>query len=182
MKIINKTRFDTAILRRLLVQLFRWNVKAGNPRVSRPRVTIKYLRGRRHANSIGGYAWLDSNMMTMRMPRSPIANVRRFCMVAFHEMGHLNGHNHREGMCDALYYQMADEFLAASDWNDLIVEKVETPKVVPNKFMLKFERAAEMVLKKQRDFNRAKNALKKWMNKQKYYQNRLAVAAKQVDK
>lgn len=171
MKIINHTHWNTADLRRIIVQVAQDELTPEERK--HMVVTVKYNR-QKDNGYCSGHAWLLSYSCNVNVP-SGVINSRSLAMVTAHEFAHCRGWDHQKMRGMARYHKSS---WPGYDWAEGIdVRRKEDKKPA----RLKGAALADQQLKKsqakltawQRRAKLAAKKVKTWQHKVRYYQRRL---------
>lgn len=180
MKVKNETKYDTKYLRRLFLacekHIFQIYLVHGEKKYRQ--VTVKTHK----TFWIGGYAWYNSISIVIKLP--PPASIRlghitrentvsacRLAQVYLHEVGHNLGKKHKE---------MGHSSDINVDWwpdeNVPLKQVIEKPK--PNLVEARANKAQKKLDEHLKKFNREKNLVKKYQQKVRYYEKKMAASTK----
>lgn len=179
MKITNNTKYDTFYLRKLFLacekHIFQTYLIHGE---SKHRcVTVKYHKGRNN-HGVGGYAWYNSNSITITLPRirkeftTMYVKARNVAQTYLHEVGHNIGLRHK---------QMGKFYNIDVSWlpdEILPLKKPKPTKPKPNIVEVRAAKAQKKLDEWQSKLKRAKTYVKKYQHKVKYYEKKLAALPK----
>ena len=192
MKIINETDWDTKNLKKIfLLCLNKVRKVEGRYKTAFdcPKVYIRY--NRRHW-WIGGYAYYHSNVMTIKLPRDAnywdMGNLygdkktdfsQTIAATYIHELGHNLGEKHHGGIntIEHCFMDWIKQNIGSEKYPIVKRIKVDKPKL--DMRVKRYQLALNNFERAETRFKRAKTLWKKWMNKVKYYQTILPVAAEQ---
>jgi hypothetical protein len=181
MKIVNKTKFNTSDLRKI-VQLsltkFRSGEK-GNPLVRKSyNVTFETHKGQ---GWTGGCAYYNSGHLTIKLPLKYAGHKLTFAQsiadVFFHEVGHCIGVKHNSGN-DTIerYYR---DWILKTITSDFKVNDVG--KIIKDKVDIQLHRynlVSKNIEKAKTRLKRAKTIFDKWQRKLVYYEKSLILVGK----
>jgi len=172
MKIENETNWDTLSLKKFSTYLLRWSEKGPEgklPDWQRKNLTIQVIHSKRTTYS--GYALYDSTWMKLFLPKEEI-NVERLARLFLHELDHIRGYRHNQM---PKWYDM-DIPRDIHLWTISSKQIIEKPK--KDIQLVRYERVKQLVDEKKAKLARLQKQLKKWTQKQKYYERVLAAAGK----
>ena len=181
MKVINKTNYDTRYLRSLFIKCEKHegtNHKYRN---------VKVIYG--HTYWVGGYAWYNSHSVVLKLPKRQTikmtvyhtgekkiseqgASSHQVARTYIHEVGHNLGLHHKDmpssGSIDVSW--LPDEFIP--------LKKAKTLKPKPNIIEVRARHAQKKLDEWNKKSARAKNLVKKYKRKVKYYEKKMAASPK----
>lgn len=182
MRIVNKTKWETRDIMRLVNRVAQDELNPGG--LKNARITIKYRRVvyKQHADNIGGWCYYGSIQqpnvrMRLMLPRTNL-DVVMLAMVIAHELAHAKGLKHRD--MNKVRYGWADgwreRYAYAKDF--AIGVKVDPPKpTLGDKRQKELVKAHKMVAVWTTKQKRATTTLKKWQQKAKAIERRLNSAS-----
>ena len=189
MRIINKTDWKTADLKKILTRALNEDDKIEGKYLYRNRLEIEivYSKGPRKwvVESYkkrnlempehwlySGYAYYSGNLMRLRVPKREISKAL-LAKMFIHEMGHIRGHKH-SGMGRWLDI----ETLWIEDDEYQIKKKEIKGKPREDLQLKRYNHVIEMIKQKEKILKRLRNQIKKWNAKKRYYQRVLTAAGK----
>lgn len=161
MKVLNKTEYDTRYLRGLLIQCEKH--EGTNYKLRE----VKVLKSKR---GVHGRAWYNSWSINMYLPRD--AKSRSIAQVYIHEVGHNLSLRHR----DMTPIHQIDVSWLSDEVVPLKKSKPTKPK--PNIVEAQAMHAQKKLDEWNKKLNRAKNYVKKYQRKVKYYEKKKAASPK----
>lgn len=167
MKIDNKTNYSTRHLRNIFLACER--NEGTDPKHREVKVT--YTQG----GATVGYAWYNSNRVVIRLPRPKkqydnLASIHRVARVYIHEVGHNLNLKHKEMMH---WWDIEIDFLEAGrvEFKSVALKpkKEAVKKIKKSAVENNEEKARKKLAEWEKKMNRAKNLVKKYQKKVKYY-------------
>lgn len=199
MKLTNSTGYDTAAMRRILVQVHNELTRYEGHRLRRwARVEVEVVK--RNEGSVGtsGYAYINGIYTRLRLPRPPNnhCSVQQLIRIAWHEFLHLYGYSkeidgHGLGRAgfpspdaeDRIRHAAGFELRGGQGGWPLPL-KEDTPRALPltttQLQLVRYQRVLDREAKWLTKQRRARNALKKIANQKRYYQKQLRAAGEDV--
>ncbi len=198
MRLINKTRYNTEVMRQLFSDcmaqvkpeyLLDW------PTLKGLIVKVTYARRR---DFISGHAFYTRAFMRLSIPSEWIPKqtddrcgyehgdiAQALAATFIHELGHnlgvknhvVDSAMHKTWACCTIE-QRYRAFINSLHYRDYPVAMPPQEKAKPDVRMIRFERALANMQRAETRFKRAKNLLKKWSEKVRYYERTLPQAAK----
>lgn len=186
MKIENKTSWDTKDIKKL------FNFISKKEGITPYKIIIKYARDGIYIMT--GRAWCNSRVIEMFLQNKERVyndnkftgikelqilesdNIRNITSTYIHELAHLRGVQHKEMKITI------DEGLKNQIKNFTIKRKVIKQKPKTDLQVKRYENVQRHIKDKQIKIKRLTNSLKKWKQKQKYYEKTLIAAGKMYTK
>jgi len=168
MKITNKTDYDTQYLRQLFIACEKHEGTNHKYR----KVEILNKKG----GGVSGRAWIRSRYVNMYLPSynrgMDSANAHSVAQVYIHEVGHNLGLRHK----DMASVSSIDVSWLPNESTPLKKSKIGKPK--PSIIEIRARRAQKKLDEWTKKLNRAKNLVKKYRTKVKYYEKKKAASPK----
>jgi len=200
MRITNSTSWDSNSLKKLFSKCRQEIVRREGKRgeLSKPKVSIIYQRGARRQDWIGGYAYYNSNVLTMKMPHEKFETTHitdkkvldfSQCVADtyIHEVGHNLGVHHTSaaGFNNRTIEHMYRQWVLDNISNEKFpLYKVEPKAIAKPKVDLKqkrYEQALKRLAKAEKEMKSSKRLFDKWRIKVRYYERSFAMANKSND-
>ena len=196
MKVINKTEWQTRDLKRILVATLNRNSRVEGQLTSweKKNLQVEIVYGRR--NYYSGNAYYNGSYMRLRIPRTklkvtqrkPTVKVERITApvakstlveLFIHELEHIRGYHHKS---------MSKWRTRRYDWVEddrlypMREKSPEKPKPKADVQLRRYANVLRKVVEKERALSRLQKLLKKWRQKQRYYEKTLVAAGKLPEK
>lgn len=172
MKIVNKTKWDTRDIMRLVYRVAQDELNPGG--LKNGRITIKYRRN----GGIGGWCYYGTIQnpnvrMRLMLPRTGLDSVSLALVIA-HELGHAKGLKH--GEMNKVRYGWADgwreRYAFAKDF-PIGIKAAPVKPTLDDKRQKELRKAQKMVSTWTTRHKRAATTLKKWQSRAKAIERRL---------
>ena len=178
MRVVNKTHYDTASLKKLFFACSK-EARVGSHVRKRANIHVEYSK-KRWTGTAGhsGRASLYGGWAVVRLPKNPEeVKLRHFAWVVCHELLHNKGKSHN-GMNGSYFrfwarYDKNPERMAWVDNFTLLLKEVKV-KSKEDLRIKRFERVSQLIVDKEKQLKRLTNQLKKLRRKEKYYQQALS--------
>jgi len=184
MKIINRTKWDTLDLKKILTKALHEEEKIEG-RLSNKgyleveiisagkwnKKFIEYFKSKNRdipevRKAYSGYAYINGDYMKLRLPDTNI-DTDKLAKLFIHELKHIRGFRHKD-MISYIEYNTN----WAKDYIINLKAKIKKPK--EDLQIKRYKHVLEMYTKKVNQLKRLKNQIKKWESKKKYYEKVLA--------
>jgi len=175
LKVVNKSKRETKAMRKLFSACLAEVRKTDNNKNMRNmRVTVTTGRN----GAVSGYAYYNSNIIRMRIPPSaPEGLSRRVARVFLHEVGHCLGKKHFRGVT---FENCFEPFICGINDERFPLPFMEEKKAVTKADIVttRFARAVANLHRAESRLKRARTLHKKWADKVKYYEKKMAASKK----
>lgn len=179
MKIINKTRYDTRLLRSIICATYNRlkNTEGALYFWKGLKITITSGRRRRHKHLAGGRAGIDAPYMRLFLPTDR-CDTADFAFTIDHELLHNYGYDHRKMPTKRIGDYRDDFRWAAEKYGEYIYPKALKEKPAVDLQTRRYERLCQREKTWLSKESRAKKALAKIRKSKRYYENQLAAKNK----
>lgn len=173
MKVINDTKYDSKLLRKIICQAHNACAKYEGPY---RRWKFTKIRVRRRISSdprnTSGHAYLEGTYSCLTLP-APKCSTRKLFDLAWHEIMHLYGYRHKQ------FSRYPDDKTAAEFLKDVpeFLEEVVKEKVKVDVQDARYQNVLSSIKGWETKAKRAKTALTKLYQKKKYYETQFAARA-----
>lgn len=174
MRIVNKTKYDTRDLRKLFCEALRRNEKIEGKLLCKHRLDVWVVYSREDVSGQGRYS---GGWIKIRLPHSNL-NPVHIAYVFEHEVQHNRGFRHNRYDPTLSYCWTKD--LSRWEWAKDYQIREKQPRVKPKQDLQlkRYAHTKEMVEKKEKQLKRLQKQLKKWKQKERYYERVLTAAGK----